>query len=65
VTDSDRIMELGALWCQSPDSGNVAHLEKTAMSASKAFSASGGSACRFGVLGKGRQAEMLTVVDKP
>ena len=25
VTYSHRIMELGALWCQAPDSGNVAH----------------------------------------
>jgi hypothetical protein len=25
VTDSHRIMELGALWCQAPISGNVAH----------------------------------------
>ncbi|KRY62202.1 hypothetical protein T4A_14000 [Trichinella pseudospiralis] len=25
VTDSHRIMELGALWCQAPVSGNVAH----------------------------------------
>jgi hypothetical protein len=24
VTYSHRIMELGALWCQAPDSGNVA-----------------------------------------
>jgi hypothetical protein len=24
VTDSHRIMELGALWCQAPVSGNVA-----------------------------------------
>jgi hypothetical protein len=25
VTDSHRIMELGALWCQEPVSGNVAY----------------------------------------
>ena len=25
MTDSHRIMELGALWCQAPVSGNVAH----------------------------------------
>jgi hypothetical protein len=25
VTYSHRIMELGALWCQAPVSGNVAH----------------------------------------
>jgi hypothetical protein len=25
VTDSHRIMELGALWCQAPVSGNVVH----------------------------------------
>jgi hypothetical protein len=25
MTDSYRIMELGALWCQAPMSGNVAH----------------------------------------
>jgi hypothetical protein len=25
VTGSHRIMELGALWCQAPDSGIVAH----------------------------------------
>ena len=25
VTYSHKIMELGTLWCQAPDSGNVAH----------------------------------------
>jgi hypothetical protein len=25
MTDSHRIMELGALWCQAPVSGNVTH----------------------------------------
>jgi hypothetical protein len=25
MTDSHRIMGLGALWCQAPGSGNVAH----------------------------------------
>ena len=25
MTDSHRIMELGALWCQAPVSGNMAH----------------------------------------